>query len=440
MCIDPHAWAAGEMQVGDLAGAGDKGGRIFGIDAAFDGMTGQTDLILREIQRHSCGDHQLLFDEIDPGNHFGDRVFDLQPGVHFDEIEMAVLVQKLERARAPIPHAQTGSDTDGADLRALFRGDAGGRGFLDDFLVATLHRAVALPQIHGMAVTVGQHLDLDVARVLKEFLHVHLRVVECGGGLGAGHVDGVQQGCFGMDDAQSPTTTTTGRLDDHGVADVAPEAQILVGVVTQRTVGARYTRHIGCAHGFLGHDLVAHHPDVVGGRADKDEAGLLDALGEIGIFREETVAGMNGHGIGDLGRRNDGRNIQVAFGGAWTADADRFVGQANMLEIAVGGRVNRDRANVQLTTGAQDTERNLAPVGDQYFIQHAKPRRYSMMNSGWSNSTGWPFSTRIAVMVPLDSASIWLNIFIASMTQRVSPAWMTLPISTKGLAVGEAER
>ena len=35
---------------------------------------------------------------------------------------------------------------------------------LDHLLVAALQRAVALEQVHGIAVPVGEHLDLDVAR------------------------------------------------------------------------------------------------------------------------------------------------------------------------------------------------------------------------------------------------------------------------------------
>jgi hypothetical protein len=32
-----------------------------------------------------------LLNNIDPGDHFGDRVFNLHPGVHFDEVELVVL-------------------------------------------------------------------------------------------------------------------------------------------------------------------------------------------------------------------------------------------------------------------------------------------------------------------------------------------------------------
>lgn len=62
-----------------------------------------------------------------------------------------------------------------------------------------------------------------------------------------------------------------------------------------------------------------------------------------------------------------------------------------------------------------------------------------MTNSGWSNSTGWPDSQVIASTVPEMSASIWLNIFIASMTPSVSPAFTAWPTATNAGLSGEGE-
>src|SRR5664279_2648901 len=45
-------------------------------------------------------------------------------------------------------------------------------------IVPAPHRAVALEQVHRVLVLVGQHLDLDVARVGEELLHVDGRVAE----------------------------------------------------------------------------------------------------------------------------------------------------------------------------------------------------------------------------------------------------------------------
>lgn len=44
--------------------------------------------------------------------------------------------------------------------------------------MAALHGAVALIQVHGVALVVGQDLDLNVARVLHKLLHKHRAVAE----------------------------------------------------------------------------------------------------------------------------------------------------------------------------------------------------------------------------------------------------------------------
>ena len=47
-------------------------------------------------QRLAGCDAQLLFNQVDAGDHFGYRVFNLNTGVHFDEIELAVFEQELK--------------------------------------------------------------------------------------------------------------------------------------------------------------------------------------------------------------------------------------------------------------------------------------------------------------------------------------------------------
>jgi hypothetical protein len=38
------------------------------------------------------GDPELLFDQVDPEPHLGDRVLDLEAGVHLEEVERALLL------------------------------------------------------------------------------------------------------------------------------------------------------------------------------------------------------------------------------------------------------------------------------------------------------------------------------------------------------------
>ena len=57
---------------------------------------------LRERQFAAGGDADLLEAQVDIGDHLGHRMLDLDAGVHFDEIELAVLVEEFDGADAEI--------------------------------------------------------------------------------------------------------------------------------------------------------------------------------------------------------------------------------------------------------------------------------------------------------------------------------------------------
>ncbi len=63
-----------------------------------------------------------------------------------------------------------------------------------------------------------------------------------------------------------------------------------------------------------------------------------------------------------------------------------------------------------------------------------------MMNSGWPNSTAWPFSHSMRLTMPEPSASISFMIFMASMMQIGCPSLIESPISTNGFAPGLGAR
>src|SRR5258705_8511378 len=81
--VETNARALGRLPFGNPSGARTETVlRGFRVDAAFDGVAGKLDVRLYERQRLAARDAQLLGDQIDARDHFGDRVFYLNAGVH----------------------------------------------------------------------------------------------------------------------------------------------------------------------------------------------------------------------------------------------------------------------------------------------------------------------------------------------------------------------
>ena len=355
MRIHAHAGAAGRVPGGDAAGRGDELDRVFGVQAHLDGVAAQFDLALREGQLLAGGHADLHLHDVDAAGHLGDGVLHLYARVHLDEVELAVLEQELEGARATVADLLAGGGAALAHFLDQAAGDAGGRRFFDDLLVAALHGAVAFAQPHGVLVLVGQHLDLDVARVLQELFHVDRRVAEGGTRLGARGLHGMDQRGLGVHDAHAASATAASGLDDHRVADGAGRADDLLRVFGQSAFGAGHAGHAGLDHGLFGRDLVTHDADGLGRGADEGEAAGFDALGEVGVLGQEAVAGVDGLGVGHLGGRDDGRHVQVALRRGGWADADGLVGQAHVLGVAVGLGIDDDGLDAHLAAGTLNT-------------------------------------------------------------------------------------
>ena len=155
-------------------------GRVLGVDPHLDGVAAALgeDLVLGHRQRLAGGDADLPLDEVDPGDRLGDRVLDLQPGVHLEEEELAVLVDELDGAGVVVADGAAGLDRRCAHRRLDAVGQAGCRRLLDQLLVAALRRAVARRDPHEVAVLVADDLHLDVARPREVALDVHLVATE----------------------------------------------------------------------------------------------------------------------------------------------------------------------------------------------------------------------------------------------------------------------
>ncbi len=76
--VDADAVACRFVQRHDGAAGGQEAlGGVLGVDAPLDRVPGQAHTVLDDRQRPAGGDPELLGDQVDPGDHLGDRVLDL---------------------------------------------------------------------------------------------------------------------------------------------------------------------------------------------------------------------------------------------------------------------------------------------------------------------------------------------------------------------------
>jgi len=252
------------------------------------------------------------------------------------------------------------------------------------------------------------------------WLDVHVAVAEGRGRLGGGGGEGGGDRIAAADDLHAPPAATRRGLEDDRVADA-----VRLGLCLRRTpehaCRAREQRQPRLPRRLTGPHLVSHQAQHLGPWADEANLAVLADLGEVGVLREEAIPGVDGVGACDLRRGEDRRDVEVALARGRRTDAHRLVGEAHVERGGVGGGVHGDGGDPQLAASADDPEGDLPAVGDEDLLEHAagRPQAGSIRNSGWPNSTGCPFSTKISVTFPGSSASISFISFIASMMQRV---------------------
>ena len=165
--IDAHALSAGRPPIDQRSALRQKAvTRILGVKPRFHGVPAPLQVVLLKRQLFARRGAQLPRHQIKPCDHFGHRMLDLKPRVHFEEVEFSGTVeQKLDGAGADIVDGARGGDRRLAHLRPQLRRDGRRRRLLDDFLMPALYRAVALAKMDQVTVLVGEDLKLDVAGV-----------------------------------------------------------------------------------------------------------------------------------------------------------------------------------------------------------------------------------------------------------------------------------
>ena len=219
-----------------------------------------------------CAMRDLQLDEVEAGHHLGHRMLDLQARVHLEEVGVAARVhQELQRARVPVAGLPGEGHRQRAHALAQLRGHEGRRALLDHLLMAALDRALALEEVHDVAVVVGQDLDLDVARPHERLLEVEAVVAERGEGLAARALRGRGQGRGVGHEPQPLAASARRRLEHDREADALGFAAQRAWIV-HRLQGARHHGHARLHGQPARRGLLAHERDRLAARPDEDEA------------------------------------------------------------------------------------------------------------------------------------------------------------------------
>src|SRR5690606_12781233 len=149
------------------------------------------------------------------------RVLDLQPGIHFHEIEVTPGVQqKLQGSGADVADRPRGANCCLAHGLAQWRLQPGGGGLLQHLLMAALDGAVPLMQKDTIAPVLGKELDLPVPGPAEVFLRQQPLITEGGTGSAPSRLDGGRQLVGPLDYLHALAATTGAGLEQYREADL----------------------------------------------------------------------------------------------------------------------------------------------------------------------------------------------------------------------------
>ncbi len=260
-------------------------------------------------------------------------MFHLQAGIglHEDEAVGRLVDEEFHRgeghdaARAAERHRRI------EDAVPEGRVKPGGRGDLDELLVAALEAAFPLVEMAHGAGLVAEDLHLDVAGGTDQLLHIEPVGAEAGlrlrGGAGEGIGEARAVSTTRMPRPPPPASalTMTGR-PSRSAMKASASASVVIPVVPAASgtpTSAARRRAAPCRR--TGQRL--------GLRADEGEPGGRAGAGETGILRQEAVAGMDGVAAFRLRRRDDGFAVEIGRRAA-TGERHRGIGRVTCRQSA----------------------------------------------------------------------------------------------------------
>ena len=374
--VDAHAGAAGRHVAGNQAGVrGEVVLRVFAVDADLHGEVGRLGVFFGQAQLRAEGHGDLLFDEVDAVTAFGDAVFHLKAGVHFDEVGFTLRGdEELHRGEGVITHLA--DQHTGVFLQAFAQlgRDARprGRGDFHELLVVALHGAVAFVKGEHVAVLVGDDLDFDVADLFEVLFHIQAGVAEGRLRHGGGLKKGIFQFAFFTNKENAAPASAALSLQHDGEGDFVDD--LACGGHVDRAFRAGHHGDAEPLGDLADLHLVAEQVHGVGFGADEGDARLFAFLGEPLVFRREAPAGMDGDDTALLRLGDD--EIEIKVRARIGTEQEQFLrgrsGRRGLVDVGGG---HYGHCGEAFTDGPADSTCRNAPVGYEYglapnFVQY----------------------------------------------------------------------
>ena len=225
----------------------------------------------------------LGLNNVNSRNQLGDRVFNLNPGIDLNEVELVRGFQKFNRGSVLVVDALHQFNRHVADFRPPFRAQDHTGGKFNYLLMTALNGAVPFKEVHDVPVFIGDHLHLDVFGLLDILFDVHLTGAKRLEGFVTGLVKFISQLLVIIDNSHSTAATTISSLNHNRVAILVGKGPHLLDILdvtgkARNWLKTRFNRNLLCLQ------LVAKHPQVFRLRADKFQTVIGTGLGQVGVF------------------------------------------------------------------------------------------------------------------------------------------------------------
>ena len=157
----------------------------------------------------------LQLHQIEAGSAFGDRMLDLQAGIHFHEVELLSLwiVEEFHGAGIVVSGQFAEANSGFAKFEILIRRKRRRRRFFEDLLMPALDGAIAHAGGPRRSVIVGDDLDLNVAGSFDQSLDKNSGIAEGLEGLDTGTLKRLRELAGGVHQADAMATAASGGFD-----------------------------------------------------------------------------------------------------------------------------------------------------------------------------------------------------------------------------------